>query len=48
MAENLNINVGDGCWCYNKNNRTVKYDRLYTWEAAKRDAEWKQLEIYLV
>ncbi len=37
MAENLNYDAGEGCWCYNKNSSNCeKYGRLYTWEAAKR------------
>ena len=39
MAENLNLDVGSGCWCYeNKQANCNKYGRLYTWEAAKRAA----------
>ena len=39
MAENLNLDVGTGCWCYdNKQSNCKKYGRLYTWEAAKRAA----------
>lgn len=40
MAENLNIDVGEGCWCYNNDpSNCAKYGKLYTWEAAKRAAE---------
>lgn len=56
MAENLAYNVGDGCWVYSDEWRTLTtYGRLYTWEAAKAacpagwhlpsDDEWKQLEM---
>ncbi len=39
LAENLNLDVGNGCWCYdNEQNNCKKYGRLYTWEAAKRAA----------
>jgi len=35
MAENLNIDVGDGSKCYkNKPANCAKYGRLYTWAAA--------------
>lgn len=37
MAENLNYNVGVGCWFYDDDPKNgEKYGRLYTWEAAKR------------
>lgn len=39
IAENLNLDVGNGCWCYeNRQANCNKYGRLYTWEAAKRAA----------
>ena len=54
MAQNLNYDVGEGCWFYEdapKNGE--KYGRLYTWEAAKKacppgwrlptDEEWRAL-----
>lgn len=35
LAQNLNFDVGDGCWFYNNDPRNgEKYGRLYTWEAA--------------
>lgn len=54
MAENLNYNVGEGCWFYDNDPKNgEKYGRLYTWEAAKRacppgwrlpeDEEWRAL-----
>ena len=54
MAENLNFNVGEGCWFYeNDPENGEKYGRLYTWEAAMKacppgwrlptDEEWKSL-----
>lgn len=37
MAENLDYDVGAGCWFYNDDpGNGEKYGRLYTWEAAKR------------
>lgn len=37
MAENLNYDVGEGCWFYDDDpKKGEKYGRLYTWEAAKR------------
>lgn len=37
MAENLNFDVGEGCWFYDDEPKNgEKYGRLYTWEAAKR------------
>ncbi|MEN0004689.1 MAG: FISUMP domain-containing protein [Bacteroidota bacterium] len=37
LAENLNYDVGGGCWFYeNDPANGKKYGRLYTWEAAKR------------
>ncbi len=45
MAENLNFDVGEGCWIYEKikgllgllggKEKVLGYGRLYTWEAAK-------------
>jgi hypothetical protein len=57
MAENLNFNVGEGCWFYNNDpKKGEKYGRLYTWEEALKacppgwrlptDEEWKQLVMY--
>lgn len=54
LAENLNFDVGEGCWFYEDDPRNgEQYGRLYTWEAAKRacppgwrlptDEEWSQL-----
>lgn len=37
MAQNLNFDVGEGCWFYDNDPKNgEKYGRLYTWEAAKR------------
>lgn len=37
LAENLNYDVGEGCWFYDDDpGNGKKYGRLYTWEAAKR------------
>ncbi len=39
MAENLNLDIGNGCGCYDNNSINCnKYGKLYTWEAAKRVA----------
>lgn len=54
MAENLNYDVGEGCWFYNDDPKNgEKYGRLYTWEAAQRacppgwrlpkKGEWEEL-----
>ncbi|MCO6490321.1 MAG: fibrobacter succinogenes major paralogous domain-containing protein [Phaeodactylibacter sp.] len=54
MAQNLNFDVGDGCWFYKEDPKNgEKYGRLYTWEAAKKacpqgwrlptDEEWRAL-----
>ncbi|MCB9287672.1 MAG: caspase family protein [Lewinellaceae bacterium] len=54
MAENLNFDVGEGCWFYDDDPKNgEKYGRLYTWEAAQKacppgwrlptDEEWKAL-----
>ncbi|MCB0598052.1 MAG: hypothetical protein H6557_30680 [Lewinellaceae bacterium] len=54
MAENLNFDVGEGCWHYNHDPEYgERYGRLYTWEAAywacpsgwrlPTDEEWKAL-----
>ena len=54
MAENLNFDVGEGCWFYENDSKNgEKYGRLYTWEAAMKacppgwrlptDEEWKSL-----
>ena len=54
MAENLNYDVGEGCWFYDNDPKNgEKYGRLYTWEAAQRtcppgwrlptDEEWEAL-----
>ena len=54
MAQNLNYDVGEGCWFYDSDPKNgEKYGRLYTWEAAKKacppgwrlptDEEWKAL-----
>ena len=35
LAENLNYDVGEGCWFYDDNSENgERYGRLYTWEAA--------------
>ncbi|MBL7961710.1 hypothetical protein JNL27_15870 [bacterium] len=58
MAENLNYEVGEGCFCYDNNiSNCNKYGKLYTWDAAKRavpsgwhlpsKAEWETLLNYL-
>lgn len=37
LVENLNYDVGDGCWIYGDDPKNEKkYGRLYTWEAAKK------------
>ena len=37
MAENLNLDIGENCWCYeNDTTNCQEYGRLYTWEGAKR------------
>lgn len=57
LAENLNFDVGKGCWFYEDDPKNGdKYGRLYTWEAAQRacppgwrlpsDDEWKALSKY--
>ncbi len=54
MAENLNFDVGEGCYFYDDNPRNgIEYGRLYTWEAARNssppgwhlptDEEWHSL-----
>lgn len=54
MAENLNYDIGEGCWIYdNKSDNGKKYGRLYTWKAAIKacppgwrvpeDEEWETL-----
>lgn len=54
MAQNLNFDVGNGCWIYEGDPKNgEKYGRLYTWEAAKKaclpgwrlptDEEWQAL-----
>lgn len=54
MAQNLNYDVGEGCWFFENDAKNgEKYGRLYTWEAAKKacppgwrlptDEEWKRL-----
>jgi len=58
MAENLNFNIGNNCWCYNEDTINCQtYGRLYGWEIAKSacpngwhlpsDDEWKQLTKFL-
>lgn len=57
MAENLNFDLGEGCWFYDNDPKNgEKYGRLYTWEAAKEacppgwrlptDEEWKELVMH--
>jgi len=54
MAENLNFDLGEGCWFYENDPKNgEKYGRLYTWEAAKKacppgwrlptDEEWRAM-----
>ena len=54
MAQNLNFDVGDGCWNYDNDPKNgKKYGRLYTWEAAQKacppgwrvpsDEEWWEM-----
>jgi len=54
MVENLNFDVGEGCWFYDdKRENGKEYGRLYTWDAALKacpdgwhlasDEEWKNL-----
>ena len=54
MAENLNFDVGAGCWVYDDEPKNgAQYGRLYTWEAAMKacppgwrlptDGEWKEM-----
>lgn len=56
MAQNLNFDVGEGCWFYNNDPKNgEKYGRLYSWEAAEKacppdwrlptDQEWKELAL---
>jgi len=58
MAENLNIEYGEGSLCYgNSPDSCAKYGRLYTWDAAKMacptgwhlptNAEWETLVGYV-
>lgn len=55
MAQDLNYDVGEGCWFYGDDPRnSEKYGRLYTWEAAKNacppgwrlptDEEWGRVK----
>ncbi|OFX89948.1 MAG: hypothetical protein A2W99_08705 [Bacteroidetes bacterium GWF2_33_16] len=55
MAENLNYDAGNNCWCYHNDAINCNtYGRLYAWETAKiscpdgwhlpTDKEWNQLE----
>ena len=56
MAENLNLDTNEGCWCYEYDRSNCqKYGRLYSWEAAKKscqevgwrlptDEEWSNLK----
>jgi uncharacterized protein (TIGR02145 family) len=40
MAEDLSLDIGEGCWCYEDNRRICdRYGRLYTWDAAMKAAE---------
>lgn len=54
MAQNLNFDIGEGCWFYDNDVKNgEKFGRLYTWEAALKacpegwhlpsDEEWKNL-----
>lgn len=54
LAQNLNYDVGEGCWFYENDPKNgEKYGRLYTWEAAKKacppgwrlpaDEEWRNM-----
>jgi len=54
LAQNLNYDVGEGCWFYDNGPKNgEKYGRLYTWETAKKacppgwrlptDEEWRAL-----
>jgi len=37
LAQNLNFDVGEGCWFYDNDPKNgEKYGRLYTWDAAKK------------
>ena len=55
LAQNLNFDVGEGCWFYDDDPKNgEKYGRLYTWEAAIKacpegwhlpsDDEWSNLK----
>ena len=57
MAQNLNFDVGEGCWYYDNDPKNgEKYGRLYTWEAAQKacppgwhvpsDEEWWEMASY--
>jgi uncharacterized protein (TIGR02145 family) len=36
LAENLNYDIGEGSWCYDKSSANCReYGRLYTWQAAR-------------
>lgn len=54
MAQNLNYDVGEGCWVYDNDPKNgEKYGRLYTWKAAQKacppgwrlptDDEWRAM-----
>lgn len=54
MAQNLNYDMGEGCWYYKHNPKNgEQYGQLYTWEAAKKacppgwrlptDEEWRDM-----
>ncbi len=57
MSENLNYDVGEGCYCYDNNAANCEiYGKLYTWDAALKavppgwhlpsDADWEELVNY--
>ena len=58
MAQNLNYDAGDSCWCFNNlDSNCQKYGKLYTWKTAIRscpsgwhlpdDNEWTELENFI-
>lgn len=58
MAENLAVNIGEGCWAYDNNESNVKkYGRLYSWKKANEvcpknwhlpgDEEWEELAEFI-
>ena len=59
MAENMNINIENGSWCFDDDpKKCEEFGSLYNWESALEacplgwhlptDDEWKQLEMSLL